>query len=227
VERGGGPPHDRHLVLLGEVVEHDLEHEAVELRLGERIGPLELDRVLGGEHEEGRLKIICSTLHRYAPLLHRLEQCRLGLGGRAVDLVREQHVREHRPRHERETPLSGGRIVLDDVGAGDVARHEIRRELDALELEVERPRERRDEEGLREPGHADEQAVAPGEQGDERLFDDVVVADDHLAQLGGDARAGLLEAVGELGVVETVERGKFGGTGQAESSSQRVSAWIR
>jgi hypothetical protein len=30
-----------------------LEEEAVELRLGQRIGALHLERVLGGEHEEG------------------------------------------------------------------------------------------------------------------------------------------------------------------------------
>ena len=32
---------------------HDVEHEAVELGFGQRVGALHLDRVLGGEDEEG------------------------------------------------------------------------------------------------------------------------------------------------------------------------------
>ena len=44
---------DLFLFGLGGVVDVDLEHEAVELGLGERIGAFLLDRVLGGEDEEG------------------------------------------------------------------------------------------------------------------------------------------------------------------------------
>ena len=45
-------------------------------------------------------------------------------------------------------------------------------------------RERVDEQRLREAGHADEEAVAAGEERDEHLLDDVVLPDDELAQLG-------------------------------------------
>ena len=41
-------------------------------------------------------------------LLHRLEQRRLGLGRRAVDLVGEQEVGEHRPLAQRELAASAG-----------------------------------------------------------------------------------------------------------------------
>src|SRR3712207_8091177 len=43
---------DRGLLAVGGVVDDDLEHEAVDLRLGQRVGALGLDRVLRGEHEE-------------------------------------------------------------------------------------------------------------------------------------------------------------------------------
>jgi hypothetical protein len=49
---GGGLHHHRDLVVLGQVVDHDVEHEAVELRFGQRIGAFHLDRVLRGQHEE-------------------------------------------------------------------------------------------------------------------------------------------------------------------------------
>jgi hypothetical protein len=39
---------------------------------------------------------------RHLPLLHRLQQRRLRLGRRAVDLVGQQHVGEDRPLHEAE-----------------------------------------------------------------------------------------------------------------------------
>ncbi len=44
---------DGDLVILGQVVDDHVEHEPVELGLGERIRPFHLDRVLGGQDEEG------------------------------------------------------------------------------------------------------------------------------------------------------------------------------
>ena len=41
--------------------------------------------------------------------------------------------------------------------------------------------QRLDEQRLGQPGHADEQAVAAGEQRDQHLIDDLVLADDDLA----------------------------------------------
>jgi hypothetical protein len=78
------------------VVDDDLEQEAVDLRLGQRVGALGLDRVLG-RHDEER----CGTGERLAAdrdlvLLHDLEQRRLHLRRRAVDLVGEQEVAEDR-----------------------------------------------------------------------------------------------------------------------------------
>ena len=98
-------------------------------------------------------------------------------------------------------------IVLNDVGAGDVARHQVGRELNARELEVEHLRQRVDEQRLREPRHADDQAVAAGEQRQQHLLDDVFLADDELVQLGDDLVVSGLEPVGERNVVGRVERG--------------------
>src|SRR2546422_11497966 len=59
-------------------------------------------RVLGGEHEERRREGMGLAGRRHLVLLHRLEQRRLSLGGRAVHLVRQHDIREHRPAHEPE-----------------------------------------------------------------------------------------------------------------------------
>ena len=42
---------------------------------------------------------------------------------------------------------------------------------------------------LARPGHAGEQAVAAGEEGDQHLIDDLVLADDHQPQLLQNPRA--------------------------------------
>ena len=94
----GRPVHDRDEVLLGRERDHDLEQEAVELGLGQGIGALHLERVLGREDEERRLEREALPGDRDLVLLHRLEQARLGLGRRAVDLVGEDEVGEDRAR---------------------------------------------------------------------------------------------------------------------------------
>ena len=66
------------------------EQEAVELRLGQRERALELDRVLRREHEERLGQRVRLAVDGDLPLLHRLEQRRLRLRRRAVDLVGEE-----------------------------------------------------------------------------------------------------------------------------------------
>jgi hypothetical protein len=111
------------------------------------------------------------------------EQRRLRLRRRAVDLVGEHDVREDRPAHELEDALPGADVLFEDFGAGDVGRHEIRRELNAREVERQDARQRRDEQRLREPRNADQQAVAAREQRYEQLLDDGALPDDDLADL--------------------------------------------
>ena len=106
------------------------------------------------------------------------------LGG-AVDLVREDHVREDRAGQKRKLASAGFRIVLKNVGTGDVRGHQVRRELDALERKMHNAGERADEQRLGQARHADEQAMPAAEHGHDHLFDDLVLPDDHLADLVG------------------------------------------
>ena len=132
---------------------------------------------------------------RHLALLHHLEQRRLHLGGRAVDLVGEQEVAEDRAF----LGVEAARVGPVDARADEVARDEIGRELDAPERAAEHGRGRLDRQRLREAGHALDQEVAARDEADEHALEHLVLARDHPLDL--DER--LLElrpVVGGLGV---------------------------
>src|SRR5262249_10998418 len=166
-------------------------------RLGQRVRAFELYRILGREDEKRALEGIGAAGRRDVVLLHRLEQRSLRLRRRAVDLVRENDLREDRPFDEPQaaSPL----FFIQDLRARDVRRHQIRSELDALEFEIENVGQRLDQQRLREPRDARDEYVAAGEQRDQHLLDDVVLADDDFAQFGENAFAAARESIGADG----------------------------
>ncbi|SKV22227.1 Uncharacterised protein [Mycobacteroides abscessus subsp. abscessus] len=69
------------------VIDVDLEQEAVALSFRQRIHALVLDRVLRRHHQERLGQVIVLAADGDLALGHDLQQCRLHLGGRTVDLV--------------------------------------------------------------------------------------------------------------------------------------------
>ena len=67
--------------------------------------------------------------------------------------------------------------LVQHFGAENIRRHQVRRELDALGVEPERDAERFDELGLGETGNADQKRMAAGEDGDQRVLDHLVLAE--------------------------------------------------
>lgn len=130
-------------------------------------------------------------------LLHRLQQRRLGTGASAVDLVGHQQLCEDRTLDEAEMALALGALV-EHLGAKDVGGHQIRRELDAAGVQAEHRAHRLDQLGLGEARHADEQAVAAGEQGDERKIDHLLLAEDDLADFLARRADGAERGLGRL-----------------------------
>ena len=66
-----------------------------------------------------------------------------------------------------------------DPRADDVGRHQVRGELDAGEDPPTHGGQRPGGQGLGHTGHAFDQAVAAGQQGDEQSLDQLVLTDDH------------------------------------------------
>ena len=184
--------------LFGRIRHLELEEEAIELRFGQRIGAFHLERVLRREHEERLFELVGRLADRDADVLHRLEQRRLRLRRGAVDLVGEHDVGEDRPGLELEE-RAAVRVLLDDVGADDVGGHQVRRELDARELQVQHVGERVHEARLADAGNAFEQHVAAGEERRDRAVDDVFVTDDAAPDFLGDAGEPLAKLIDGFG----------------------------
>ena len=126
----------------------------------------------------------CGYGHRVVPdrhlsLLHHLEQRRLHLGGRAVDLVRKEEVAEDRPF----LGVERSRVGPIDAGADEVARHEVRRELDTPEGAAEHGGGRLDRQRLGEAGHAFDQEVAARDEAHEDALEHLVLPGDHALHL--------------------------------------------
>ena len=179
-----GARDDVALVIAGRVIDFDEEKEAVFLRLGQGIGAFLLNGVLRGEHEEGFRQFEGLLTDGDVFFLHRFEERGLRLRRRAVDFVREDDLAENGAALEDELPAAGFSVFLDDFRAGDVRRHQIRRELNAAEAKVHRVGERFDQQGLREAWNAFEEAVATCGDGDEDLLDDGLLSHDAPGERG-------------------------------------------
>ena len=79
------------------IINNHLQHEAVDLGLGQRISALLFERVLSGENEKRIGQPIGDIAERDLALLHGFEQRALDLGRRAVDLVGEHEIGEDGP----------------------------------------------------------------------------------------------------------------------------------
>ncbi len=100
-----------------------------------------------------------NSAHRDLAFLHRFEQGRLRFRGGAVDLVGQNDVRKNRTGEETHLALAGRAVLFNDVGAGDIGRHQIGRELDAAESEIQRTSQRAYEQRFRKAWHAFQEAM--------------------------------------------------------------------
>ena len=114
---------DVELFVDGRIAERGPHEEAVELRLRQRVGAVLLDRVLGGDEEERIGQRVCKSVDSHLQLCHSLQERRLRLRERAVDLVDEH---EDRPALELELTV----LRVPDREARHVGGLQVRRALD-------------------------------------------------------------------------------------------------
>ena len=192
---GGGMLGDGNLLVPVRIIHSDEEHETVELGFGEGIGSLLLDRVLGGEHEEGFLELVIGPGHGHPLFLHRLEQGGLSLGGSPVDFVGEDYVGEDGALDENEFASFSILAVLQDFRARDAGGHEVGGELNPPEGQRGSLCDGVDQKSLGQSRDTHQEGVSLREHAEKHPFDGFLLTDDYFAQLGLDVAVGLPEFV--------------------------------
>ncbi len=178
------PFQNLHLIALAGIGHANLEQEAVQLRFGQGIGAFEIDRILRGEDREPGRQRSAHAVRGYLPLFHAFEQCGLGAGRHAVDLVHQQQIGEDGAGVEAEALRTSFGSRAQNRGAQNVGGHQVRRGLHALESEAQQTAQRFDDQRLGDAGHAFEQRMTLAEDGDHHLLDRSRLAGDHAPQLG-------------------------------------------
>ena len=114
----------------------------------------------------------------------------LHFGGRAVDFVGEDQVREKRAELGRE--FAAARIV--NQRADQIGGQQVRRELQPLKTGLDGGRQRFDGQRFGQAGNAFEQDVAVGEQAEQEPIDEIFLADHDLADLLAQGRESIARA---------------------------------
>ena len=152
-----------------------LEQEAVELRLRQTIRPLVFNRILRRHDGEHIGKRMADAVDGDGLFLHDLEQGRLRLGRRAVDLVGHKNIGENRPGAK----LKPARPQVKHVRAQDVRRHQVRGELDALAVDPQEAGDGPRHQRFGGARHPFEQDVAAANKGQQHELDVLALPDDH------------------------------------------------
>ena len=126
---------DSDLVLFVRIANLDMHHEPIELRLGQRVGALVINRVLRGHHHEQPWQRMGGASDRDLPLFHGFEQCGLDFRGGAIDFVGQHDVAEDGARLIAKFAAAIASVV--DLGSGDVRRQQVGCELNAGKVGLE------------------------------------------------------------------------------------------
>ena len=164
------------------ITDLDLQHEPVDLGLGQRIRPFLLDWILRCQHEKGIIQRVAGIADGHLALLHRLQQGALHLGRGTIDFVGQNQIGEDRP-------FAGDkitRVLLIDQRSRQVGGQQVRSELDAVEAGLDKARQTADCERLGEAGDTLEQNMSATEKADEDAFQHRTLADDDPIHLGQD-----------------------------------------
>ena len=168
------------------------QQEPVHLRIGQREGAGQVDRVLRGDHEKRLRQRVRGAVERDLVFGHGFEQGALRARRRAVDFVRQQQLGEHRAGVEAE--LARGLVV--DGHADDVRGQQVGRELHALEIQAQGRGHGARQGGLAQAGQVFDEQVAAGKQRGERQLHFAWFAQHQLVDLGQGVVEGLAGALG-------------------------------
>ncbi len=171
--------HDRELLVTPGIADEDLEHEAVDLRLGQRVRALGLDRVLRRHDEErvGHGNVSWPIVTWRSCITSSSADCTFA-GARLISSA-SRKLQKTGPSSVSKRRAAG----LEDPRADEVGGDEVGRELHAAEGAAEHGRGRLDRQRLREAGNALDQQVAAGDEAHEHALEHLVLPGDHALDL--------------------------------------------
>ncbi len=172
--------------LAARVIDQDLEHEPIDLRLRQRVRPLVIYGILSRKHEERIREPVRCVADRDLPFLHGFEKGALYLGGRSIDLIRKENVCEHGTTPNDE--LAGRTLV--HKRPDEIRGQEIGRELDARKRHTNGFGECSGGKSLCEAGHTLEQHMSASQEADEQPLDESFLTDDPFADLSTEPKDG-------------------------------------
>ena len=121
------------LLSLRRVAQLQADEKTIQLSLGQRKGAFQLNGVLRGDNQKGRRQRHSNLVHGQLPLGHSFQQSRLGARRGPVDFIGQHDLGDDGAGPKLELPA----FLVIVVDAGDVRRHQIRRELNPLELAIQ------------------------------------------------------------------------------------------
>src|SRR5262249_32951609 len=92
-------------------------------------------------------------------------------------------------RNKLHAPMTSRAILLDDLRACDIGWHQVGRELDPFEREVEHAGDGTHEQSFCEPGNTGDDRVTTDKEREQDLFDNFVLSDDVLPDSAQEALA--------------------------------------
>ena len=107
------------------------------------------------------------------------------LGGVRLISSASIDVGEDRALDEPHPPPPGPFLLLEHLRPGDVRGHQVRRELNSVEMQPQEPGDARDHQRLGQPRHALQDAVTLAKQRDQDLLEHIVLTDDHPGKFPG------------------------------------------
>jgi len=107
----------------------DSEQESVKLGFRQWKCTLVFNWILCRKNHKRLGEFMCYSVHCNLMFFHRFEQCRLSLGGRAIDFIRQYDLPHYRARTKLKFPF----LLVIDGNSGHVAWQHIGCELDPVE----------------------------------------------------------------------------------------------
>lgn len=132
-----------------------------------------------GQHQERLLQFEGLIADGDLLLLHGFEQGALHFGRGAIDFVGQDQVGENGAAPGSKGP----RLRIVNLRADQVGREQVRGELETGEFNVDGGGQGLDREGLGQTRHTFQQNVPIAEKADDEAFDQVILANNHFADL--------------------------------------------